>query len=646
MRKRSKSAAARRGAAVAAAVSMTLAMSCAPGELVGQPLFGITAGAESSGICGDDLSWKLDSEGTLTIVGTGSMYDQPETRWKPLRNSITAIVIESGVTSIGDYAFEGLTNVKSVSLPDTLVSIGGEAFANTGASAGIDYISIPDSVISIGNGAFELCNVDLVRLPSGITAIPDDAFSHSRIRSIVIPENVTEIGDRAFAYCTSLVSAELPEGIVTIGESAFSFCLSLEYLTLPASLETIGDRALYDCDSLAGISVPTAVKSIGMYAFARCDGLEMVYIPDSVLSVGSGLLANDPRLDSVYYSGTQNEWYSVFEPSGLETDDEVRSYLGAGDDVSFVFAASPLLPDHESGLNVKKTSLIPGEEFDLDIYIPPRAQEADSLYFTVKFDSDAFEVVSWYSSDISSPVYIGKYIPDSLADRGADYIALDASAAGADLSEGILLTARMRVRENAPAGDHRIYFEKAGAFRSDRTSSVQESLWYPTSMSVNLSVSSDSVVGHISGYGDNKGIITVTLFDPDGRAVSSMTAVDGDYVFSGLTPGASYSVRASMPRCAPRTVTFTAGDSVTEQDIVLRKYGDVNGDTFVDAKDATQIMRYEVGMPSLIKGADDTVDTYLLQVADIIGSGKPSSKDATQILRYDVGMTSIFDRLV
>jgi|GEM_PF-1660689 len=641
MRKRSKSAAARRAAAVAAAVGMTLAMSCVPSGPVGQPLLGITAGAESSGICGDDLSWKLDNEGTLTVIGTGAMYDQPETRWKPLRNSITAIVIESGVTSIGDYAFEGLTNVKSISLPDTLTAIGDEAFCNTGTSAAIDYIYIPDSVVSIGTGAFEMCNADSVRLPAGITAIPDDAFSHSRIRSIVIPENVTEIGDKAFAYCTSLVSAELPEGVVTIGESAFSSCLSLEYLTLPASLEVIGDRALYDCDSLVGISIPTAVKSIGNYAFARCDELEMVYIPDSVLAIGSGMLANDPLLDAVYYSGTQNEWYLVFEPSGLETDDEVRSYLGVDDYVSFVFAASPLLPDQESGLNVKKTSLIPSETFDLDIYIPPCAKKADSLYFTVKFDSGAFEVVSWYSSDTGSPAYIGKYIPDSLADRGANYIALDASAAGADLSEGILLTAKMKVKENASAGGHRIYFEEAGAFRSGH-----ESLWYPTSTSVTLSVSSDSVVGHVSGYGDNKGIVTVTLLDPDGRAVSSMTAVDGDYVFSGLTPGASYSVRASMPRCAPRTVTFTAGDSVTEQDIVLRKYGDVNGDTFVDAKDATQILRYEAGLPSMIKSAGSTADTYLLQVADITGSGDPCSKDATQILRYDVGMTSIFDRLV
>ena len=72
----------------------------------------------------------------------------------------------------------------------------------------------------------------------------------------------------------------------------------------------------------------------------------------------------------------------------------------------------------------------------------------------------------------------------------------------------------------------------------------------------------------------------------------------------------------------------------------------MNGDTFVDAKDATQIMRYEVGMPSMIKSAGSTADTYLLQVADITGSGDPCSKDATQILRYDVGMTSIFDRLV
>lgn len=113
------------------------------------PVTALAAYEVYSGTCGDNLTWVLDENGTLTISGTGPMYDfseMPES-WNSLPDSVRNVIIEEGVTSIGDYAFEGCYQL-------------------------YDIIIIPGSVDSIGNFAFALCNgLESITIPQGVTCI-------------------------------------------------------------------------------------------------------------------------------------------------------------------------------------------------------------------------------------------------------------------------------------------------------------------------------------------------------------------------------------------------------------------------------------------------------------------------------------------
>ncbi len=118
----------------------------------------ISASAETvdSGTCGDNLTWVLDSEGTLTISGTGAMKDYLPGigPWKSYQSSVKTVVIEDGVTSIGDYAFSQCNSLTSIAIPDSVTSIGSCAFSRCSS---LTSIAIPDSITSIGFNAFMTC---------------------------------------------------------------------------------------------------------------------------------------------------------------------------------------------------------------------------------------------------------------------------------------------------------------------------------------------------------------------------------------------------------------------------------------------------------------------------------------------------------
>ena len=159
----------------------------------------------------DNLTWKLDADGTLTISGTGAMknYDSKKNRNPVYNNSnVKKVVIEDGVTSIGNYAFTYCVSLTS--------------------------ITIPDSVTSIGYYAFFYCK---------------------SLTSITISDSVTSIGNYAFFYCRSLTSITIPDSVTSIGNDAFSNCRSLTSITIPDSVTSIGNDAFYGCSSLQTISL-------------------------------------------------------------------------------------------------------------------------------------------------------------------------------------------------------------------------------------------------------------------------------------------------------------------------------------------------------------------------------------------------------
>ena len=181
-----------------------------------------------------NLTWKLDADGTLTISGTGAMknYDYNDNPSPVYNNSnVKKVVIEDGVTSIGNSAFNECISLTSITIPDSVTSIGTYAFSGCRS---LTSITIPDSVTSIGAYAFQSC---------------------SNLTSITIPDSVTSIGASAFNSCSGLTSITIPDSVTSIGNFAFSYCISLTSITIPDSVTSIGSYAFYNCKNLTTISL-------------------------------------------------------------------------------------------------------------------------------------------------------------------------------------------------------------------------------------------------------------------------------------------------------------------------------------------------------------------------------------------------------
>ena len=251
-----------------------------------------------------NLTWKLDADGTLTISGTGAMknYDYNDNPSPVYNNSnVKKVVIEDGVTSIGNSAFNECISLTSITIPDSVTSIGTYAFSGCRS---LTSITIPDSVTSIGAYAFQSCsNLTSITIPDSVTSIGASAFnSCSGLTSITIPDSVTSIGNFAFSYCISLTSITIPDSVTSIGAYAFQSCSNLTSITIPDSVTSIGASAFNSCSGLTSITIPDSVTSIGNFAFSYCISLTSITIPDSVTSIGSYAFYNCKNLTTISLS--------------------------------------------------------------------------------------------------------------------------------------------------------------------------------------------------------------------------------------------------------------------------------------------------------------------------------------------------------
>ena len=277
----------------------------------------------ASGVCGadgDNVTWTLDDEGTLTISGTGDMADygygfQP---WKPYRDNMISVNIDEGVTAIGDHAFESFKSLTSITIPDGLTAIGDAAFAYCTSltsiiiSDGVTAIG-DNGITAIGDSAFAYCtNLTSIIIPDGVTAIGDHAFeSCESLTSITIPDGVTAMGWEAFFYCTNLTSITIPDGVTAIEESAFLGCENLTSITIPDGVTAIGNGAFLGCENLTSITIPNGVTTIEDYAFESCESLTSITIPDGVTAIMDRAFSGCESLTDVYYNGTEEEWHAI-----------------------------------------------------------------------------------------------------------------------------------------------------------------------------------------------------------------------------------------------------------------------------------------------------------------------------------------------
>ncbi len=201
------------------------------------------------------VEWKAE-EGTLTIRGEGDMPDyvypreknaSPEkiSPWTEDSETVEAVVIEEGTTSVGDFAFFECKKLTSVEIPHSVTEIGYNAFTHCESLA---EVKLPDSVTMIDNAAFSFCR---------------------NLTGVEIPANVTSLGSAAFAGCESLTEIVIPDKITVIDKRTFSGCTGLAKIVLPSSVKKIEDSAFSGCDAL------TIYGEAGSYAetFAKENGI-------------------------------------------------------------------------------------------------------------------------------------------------------------------------------------------------------------------------------------------------------------------------------------------------------------------------------------------------------------------------------------
>ena len=281
-----------------------------------------------SGTCGDNATWSLNSSGTLTISGTGEIYDgygeNAEQPWYDLKDNIKSVVINYGITNIPFAAFRDFQNITSISLSNSIERIELEAFIICGGfynESNLVSVTFPNTLEYIDNRAFSYCTgLTSITLPKNLKSIGTEAFSNCQnLKSITFPDNVEFIGRLAFSD-TAWYNNQ-PNGLVylnnwlltlkgdtikqantitvknnTIGIAVNAFGDDKNYgyengdgahastINLPNSIKYINDDAFSYCKYLTKINIPDGIETLNCFDY--CESLASINIPDSVKTLG------------------------------------------------------------------------------------------------------------------------------------------------------------------------------------------------------------------------------------------------------------------------------------------------------------------------------------------------------------------------
>ena len=277
----------------------------------------------SSGACGKSLKWSF-SNGTLTITGTGAMYDydwehpSPWAKDASILKKMKTAVIESGVTSIGNCAFMDCSELEKITFPDTLTTVGERAF---------EYCTDLEEAVfpgckKLGYGAFRFCeDLSAVQLPEGIAEIGEWAFeSCVNLKAITLPYGIKTIPEGTFRGCSSLSTVTMYDSVVSVGKTAFRDCKALHALKLSRNINNIGQYAFHG-SGLKEIAIPTGVTLIDYGTFFDCASLAKVELPYTLKEVRRGAFMDCISLKNISFTGNAAQWKAI------SVDRENNAYL-------------------------------------------------------------------------------------------------------------------------------------------------------------------------------------------------------------------------------------------------------------------------------------------------------------------------------
>ena len=202
------------------------------------------------------------------------------------------------VVAIGSRAFDGCSEMTSITISEGIERIGNNAFEGCNK---LKTLTLPNSITEVGNNLAVGCDaLTTVTIGDGLKVIASEAFYRlGSLETVNFGSKVEEIGLRAFSGCKYLQNVELPEKLRTIGNSAFASCQSFTNIVIPASVRTIGYRAFEYCTDMTEITINEGVEKIDYCAFEGCNKLKTLTLPNSIIEIGNNLAVGCDALTTV-----------------------------------------------------------------------------------------------------------------------------------------------------------------------------------------------------------------------------------------------------------------------------------------------------------------------------------------------------------
>ena len=340
------------------------------------------------------------------IEGTGDGGDYDFHGSFEGHTSLTSVTIPESVTSIGHFAFKGCTGLTNITIPQSVMSIGYNAFGGCTSLKKINWNaqnahldSFYEYCGAVFSYAGKLTNGVEVVFGDTVERIPWFAFSknvdeeingeNDNITSVTISSSVKSIGKYAFYGCVNLTSVSIGNGVTSIGESVFQNCTGLTNVTIPDSVTSIGEYAFFGCNGLTDITIPGSVTSIGKYAFSGCTGLTRInWNAESVSDFNSS--------------------YEVFRYAGSAGDGIDVVF---GDNVKRVPAYAFYVGDSSNSPKIK-TVTIGNNVTSIGEYALANCTELTTITIPDSIESigiSAFYNTDWFNAQPYGDVYAGKF---------------------------------------------------------------------------------------------------------------------------------------------------------------------------------------------------------------------------------------------
>lgn len=290
---------------------------------LGRPVFYSTGGDDRY----RNLNPFYGNETLREVVVGNSCTEMCDYTFRDCEN-LEKVTLGNSLVRIGKEAFCGCV-IQDVNIPNSVVTIGEYAFGR-GNGSGPVSVNLGNSVDTIGNSAFYGGNFSEIRIPNSVRYIGAQAFQHSKLKNIVFGNSVEFIGDYAFSRCNELEEITIPNTVKEFGEYMFQECKSLVKATIGNSVPSLGRGTFENCESLADLVIGSSVSQIGRNAFSGCTALSSIYVNNSVPPTGADF-ENEAYMNAAVHvpqgslsayqaaNGWKNFWsITEFVPDGIE----------------------------------------------------------------------------------------------------------------------------------------------------------------------------------------------------------------------------------------------------------------------------------------------------------------------------------------